>query len=1074
MPTTITIRERTGPETSLVRRAIEGIRSYTVGKMSLKDPALAKFFGDGYQTAAGIPVTDENIYTFSAVYDAVNQSSSDLAKLPLNLKKRRKEGGSDDFEASKTHWLLKHEANPDMSAFEFRRTLQAHALTCKGAFGEIERNGAGQPTALWPLTPDRVTPCLEKITLPNGRYRSRLRYRIDNDNQHVIEAADMLHIRGLGYDGYCAYPVIDKARQAIGLALAAERFASAFFGNNSNFGGLLTGETDLDPDQREELRAEIEKIHKGPQAAWKLLILGAGFKYQRTGVTPSESQMNDLRAKQVEEVARFFNFPVHKLKNLDRSTNNNIEAENLSYYTGHQLTWITNWEGELNRKLVPSLEIGNQYFKHNANATLRADVAGRTALYTALLDRGVFCADDVLELEDMNPQPNGQGKIFLVQGAMVPKDQIVPQAKARVELIQAQVEKAKQPPPAPIVPVPPVEPGRSRIRLDERWTQVLRDLPESGMGYQRVDVRFRDGRALRAALVFNAEYLDVPDAFSGIEIDDIRLHDAEARVQAAEQLAAEMRASAQQERDTRIAAEATGTATAAELATRRESEQRAIALANNLTALSVQLRAEADEARTHAATAETSRQAFEASAQEQLHLRTIAEAQAVAAEAERVRLASEAATAVERAAAADVAATEARQHAAEQEALAVSATTDRVSAETARQAAQEAAHAASNEATTVRAERDQALADAAAATELAAATRAEADRLAAEAAAHAIDAADQLRAAHSTVGEQATEMVTIRAAHDSVAAALAETQASLEAAEAAAHQRYMDVEGARVDALMRMTTAETALAQEVEQRTAAEVRRADLEQQLVARTAEREAAEAAVEDQRQRAEALEQSVTDARAQLALVTTALADVRGVNETALTALQAGVAALARERDEARTLTASLDTRAAESAALVLAREAELRTVRQADAEAMAGQIAAHRSLLADIMRRMVERETDRARRAQITPDKLQRWLESFYDGHADLMRTALLPAIRVHLAFIRSDEDPIEVTRRVVETHVRDSERQIRNILDGDADAIAASLPALLYRWDQERPTALAEALMKKELDYARRL
>lgn len=215
-------------------------------------------------------------------------------------------------------------------------------------------------------------------------------------------------------------------------------------------------------------------------------------------------------------------------------------------------------------------------------------------------------------------------------------------------------------------------------------------------------------------------------------------------------------------------------------------------------------------------------------------------------------------------------------------------------------------------------------------------------------------------------------------------------------------------------------------------------------------------------------------MADARQQLETVRAALADVRGVSEASLSALQTGVTALERERDETRARALAQETRATESAELVAQREAELQIVRQADTEAIAGIVAAHRGLVVDIMRRMVERETDRARRAQITPEKLQKWLESFYEGHADLMRTALLPAIRVHLAFIRSTEDPIEATRRLVDTHVADSERQIRTMLDGDADSIAASLPALLHRWDTERPTVIADILMQKELNYARSL
>ena len=65
-----------------------------------------------------------------------------------------------------------------------------------------------------------------------------------------------------------------------------------------------------------------------------------------------------------------------------------------------------------------------------------------------------------------------------------------------------------------------------RIRLEERWTKRLLELPESGMGYQRVDVRLADGRELKDVVVFNAEEIEVPDEFAHARIKDVRLHAA--------------------------------------------------------------------------------------------------------------------------------------------------------------------------------------------------------------------------------------------------------------------------------------------------------------------------------------------------------------------------------------------------------------------------------------------------------------------------------------------------------------------------------------------------------------------
>ena len=65
-----------------------------------------------------------------------------------------------------------------------------------------------------------------------------------------------------------------------------------------------------------------------------------------------------------------------------------------------------------------------------------------------------------------------------------------------------------------------------RIRLEPRWTKRLLELPESGMGYQRVDIRLADGRELKDVVVFNAEEIEVPDEFARAQIKDVRLHAA--------------------------------------------------------------------------------------------------------------------------------------------------------------------------------------------------------------------------------------------------------------------------------------------------------------------------------------------------------------------------------------------------------------------------------------------------------------------------------------------------------------------------------------------------------------------
>jgi hypothetical protein len=65
-----------------------------------------------------------------------------------------------------------------------------------------------------------------------------------------------------------------------------------------------------------------------------------------------------------------------------------------------------------------------------------------------------------------------------------------------------------------------------RVKLEKRWIKRLLQLPESGMGYQRVDLRLADGRELKNVLAFNAEEVELPDECANAKISDVQLRTA--------------------------------------------------------------------------------------------------------------------------------------------------------------------------------------------------------------------------------------------------------------------------------------------------------------------------------------------------------------------------------------------------------------------------------------------------------------------------------------------------------------------------------------------------------------------
>ena len=70
------------------------------------------------------------------------------------------------------------------------------------------------------------------------------------------------------------------------------------------------------------------------------------------------------------------------------------------------------------------------------------------------------------------------------------------------------------------------------IKLSKKWVEYLALVPESGMGYQIVDVTLKDGRVLKNTVVFNAEDLKLPPEHRGVELEDveeIRLSDGKGK-----------------------------------------------------------------------------------------------------------------------------------------------------------------------------------------------------------------------------------------------------------------------------------------------------------------------------------------------------------------------------------------------------------------------------------------------------------------------------------------------------------------------------------------------------------------
>jgi HK97 family phage portal protein len=377
---------------------------------------LVDWMGGG-GSASGVVVSEQRAMQHATVISCVKILAETLAMLPLPLLRRLARGR--DRAVDHSLYRLLHDApNPEMTSFGFRETLQAHLGLRGNAYAEIETAKSGKILALWPLTPNRVTPFRQDGV-------KRYRVQLPDGTQTVLNYDEVLHIPGLSYDGLQGLSPLGLAKQTIGLSVAAEEYGARWFGSGARPGGVLTRPVNapkLTPEAREALRESVDRKHGGLSNAHRIAILEEGMTWEQIGVNPSESQFLDTRKYQRAEICGFYRVPPHLIADLDRSTNNNIEQQSLEFIVYTMQPWLSRWEQTINTQLLTETEQSTLYAQFNLRLLLRGDAAARATFYSKMFGISVYSPNDIRELEDENPIEGGDQ--YFVQNVFVPLNSV--------------------------------------------------------------------------------------------------------------------------------------------------------------------------------------------------------------------------------------------------------------------------------------------------------------------------------------------------------------------------------------------------------------------------------------------------------------------------------------------------------------------------------------------------------------------------------------------------------------------------------------------------------------------------
>jgi len=370
-------------------------------------PALLKSIFGISPTRSGASVSEESALGITAVYSAVRLLAWTIASLPLPVYERLDPRGKTRATSHPIYKLLHDAPNPEQTSFEWRALTSVHQNLWGAGISEIEFDNGGKPVALWPIPPWCVT--------PKRTAKKELVYEVSVGGE----------IKTLWPYQVLVFPALSTARdewkspirihrETIGLAMAMKDFGSSVFGQGTNPSAILSGLRFAKDDNEESVRKKFSDKYSGLGNSSRLMLLEDGVQFTRIGLPPEDAQYLESQKYGISEIARIYNVPLHLLQDHEKSTSwgTGIEEMNLGFVTFTLRPYLVQWEQEIKRRLFNG---DDRYFaEFLIDGLLRGKMKERYEAYRIAFNMGMLSPDDMRDIENMNPIPDGLGDIRMV------------------------------------------------------------------------------------------------------------------------------------------------------------------------------------------------------------------------------------------------------------------------------------------------------------------------------------------------------------------------------------------------------------------------------------------------------------------------------------------------------------------------------------------------------------------------------------------------------------------------------------------------------------------------------------
>ncbi|MEX1040195.1 MAG: phage portal protein [Pirellulaceae bacterium] len=340
----------------------------------------------GNASASGLVINRRTALGNPAIFRAVSILSQSVAKIPLVVYRRGDNDSRDRDIFNPAYRLLLKSPSDLYHAYNFKMTLQSHALLFGNGYAYVIRDNEAKPIELLILDPEDTI-----AEIRNGRliYKTLM-----NNVEFQLAPSDILHIKGLSHDGICGYAIIDIMKDAMGLGVALQRYGAQFFKNNAkpNIVIELPPQINNNDEKIERFRNMWGTIHQGIENSHRPSLIPTGSKIHTLSNSNDEGQWLQSREHDITVCSQICGIPGSMLGSKNNVSYNSLEMDQQNFLSTGLDPHLCQWEAECETKLLSERDklSGNVFIEFNRKALIQIDSKTETELLISQLNNGIL------------------------------------------------------------------------------------------------------------------------------------------------------------------------------------------------------------------------------------------------------------------------------------------------------------------------------------------------------------------------------------------------------------------------------------------------------------------------------------------------------------------------------------------------------------------------------------------------------------------------------------------------------------------------------------------------------------